>query len=130
MASFIDELQGEEQDFAAQLRAIILRHDKSVEEAPGAIMGAKNALCYNEQDIFKYGLALTKSGFTVHSMVMYANADVAATAKETLSGVKFQKGCFNIKDWQSFDLKAFDAFMRLSAKTDFSPVIEHYKRKK
>ncbi len=129
MHSFIDQLSDDEQSLINQIRTIVLRHDKAVDEKPGKIMQAKDAVCYNENGVFKYGLARTAKGVTFHSMVMYANPDVAAFARENLKHVKFQKGCFNITDLSKFDLDAFDETMRISAAADFSPVIAHYKKK-
>ncbi len=129
MKSFIDQLSDREQALVNKMRELVLRHDKAVDEKPGKIMQAKDAVCYNEDGVFKYGLARTSKGVTFHSMVMYANPDVAAFAKVNLKDVKFQKGCFNISDLANFDLDAFDEMMRISASTDFSPVIAHYKKK-
>ncbi|MBT8471334.1 MAG: hypothetical protein HKN14_11800 [Marinicaulis sp.] len=130
MPSFADKLTGPEKDFVTALRRIIKMADRAAKEAPGAIMSAKDALCYNEQETFKYGLAKGKSGITFHSMVMYANADIADLGKSSLTGAKFQKGCINIPDPDAFDLKAFENWMNASAKKDFSPVIEHYRKKR
>ena len=129
MPSFAEQLTGSEKEFVAALRRIITTADKAASEAPGAIMSAKDALCYTEEGTFKYGLAKGKAGITVHSMVMYANADIADLGKSSLTGAKFQKGCINILDPDAFDLKAFENWMKASAKKDFSPVIEHYRKR-
>ena len=129
MKSFIDQLTDTDQTQVNKMRKLVLRHDKAVDEKPGKIMQAKDAVCYTEDGVFKYGLARTSKGVTFHSMVMYANPEIAAFAKKNLKNVKFQKGCFNIADLANFDLDRFDEMMRISAATDFSPVIAQYKNK-
>jgi len=127
MTSFIDHLPAGEKRSVNRLRKIIRGQDKAVTEAPGAIMRAKDALCYKQEDIFKYGLAKTARGVTFHSIVMYANPDVFNFAKSQLKGVKFQKGCLNISSLEDLDFDTFEEMLRLSAAKDFSPVIDHYK---
>ncbi len=129
MTSFRDTLEKDDKTRIDALRRIIKQEDNAVTEAPGAIMSAKDALCYKEDDVFKYGLAKTKSGFSFHSMVMYANPDVADFVKKNIGGVKQQKGCLNIADLETFDLDDFKQMMELSAAKDFSPVVKHYKTK-
>ncbi|NOX94022.1 MAG: DUF1801 domain-containing protein [Alphaproteobacteria bacterium] len=129
MTSFIDGLPSGQKRLVNRLRKIIRDQDKAVTEAPGAIMRAKNALCYSQDDVFKYGLARTASGFTFHSMVMYANVDVLDFAKTQLKGVKVQKGCLNISSLEDFNFDAFEEMLRLSASKDFSPVIAHYQKR-
>jgi len=129
MTSFADKLSAPEKRLVNRLRKVILKEDSAVKEAPGAIMRARDALCYNEQGVFKYGLARTARGFTFHSMVMYANSDVFDFAKARLQGVKFQKGCLNISSLEDFDFGAFEEMLALSAAKDFSPVIKHYQKR-
>jgi len=129
MTSFMDKLPAAERRLAGRLRKTIAHADKAVSEKPGAIMGAHDALCYNQEGVMKYGLARTKSGYTFHSMVMYANSDVLAFAKDRLKGVKVQKGCVNISSLEDFDFAAFEEMLALSAAKDFSPVIAHYKKR-
>ncbi len=128
MASFRDHLKEDDQARIDALRAIIRNEDKAIAEREGAMMSAKDALLYEEDSVMKYALAQTKSGFTFHSMVMYANPDIFALAKD-LAGVKPQKGCLNIADLAKLDAPAFTEMLRASAAKDFSPVIAHYKRK-
>ena len=130
MASFVDNLGKSDKSLINALRRIIKSTDKAVTEKPGAIMAAKDALCYNEDGVFKYGLAATKTGYSFHSMVMYANPDVADFVKKNMTGIKLQKGCINIADLAGFDLDVFEQMMHLSAARDFSPVIAHYKSKR
>jgi len=129
MTSFADVLTGTDKTLVNKLRKIIVTRDSAVTEKPGQIMRAKGALCYNEDGVFKYGLARTAKGFTFHSMVMYANPDIANFAKARLKGVRFQKGCLNIASLEDFDVDAFDEMLRLSAGKDFGPVITHYKKR-
>ena len=129
MNSFADTLSGNEKTLINKLRAIIKSSDSSVIESPGRIMSADDALCYLEDDVMKYGLAKTASGYTFHSMVMYANPDIAEFVKVNLSSVKLQKGCFNIPALDALDLSAFEQIMVLSAEKNFQPVIDHYKKK-
>ena len=128
MKSFADGLSGTDKTLINKLRDIILKRDKAVTEKPGKIMRADDALCYTEDDVMKYGLARNKDGYTFHSMVMYANADVSAFVKDNISGIKLQKGCFNIAALEALDLSAFDKMMKLSAEKNFQPVIDHYKK--
>lgn len=130
MTSFVDKLGKNDKALINALRRVIKQRDKAAVEQPGAIMTAKDALCYNEDGVFKYGLARTQSGFSFHSMVMYANPDIADFVKTNMTGVKMQKGCINISDLEGFDLDIFEQMMRLSAAKDFSPVIEHYKTRR
>ncbi|GJL95017.1 MAG: hypothetical protein DHS20C05_14220 [Hyphococcus sp.] len=128
MTSFVNTLSKVEKPIVDKLRRAVLDIDKSVMEKTGAIMSAKDALCYLEDGVMKYGLAQNKKGVTFHSMVMYANPDVVDLTKKTLPGVKLQKGCFNISSLAEFDLDGFEKVLRLSAQKDFTPVIEHYKK--
>ena len=127
MNSFIDGLPVVQRRLVNRLRKIIRDTDKAVTEAPGVIMRAKDPLCYSQDDVFKYGLTRTARGYTFHSMVMYANPDIADFAKARLRTVKFQKGCLNISSLEDLDFGAFEEMLRLSAAKDFRPVIEHYK---
>ena len=129
MTSFVDSLSGTEKTLINKLRKTILSSDSAVIESPGKIMGANDALCYKENDVMKYGLARTALGFTFHSMVMYANPDIAQFVKANLTSIKLQKGCFNIPALSALDQNAFEQMMSLSAKKDFQPVIDHYKTK-
>jgi hypothetical protein len=112
------------------LDTLIRKHDKTVTTEVGSIMSVKEALVYKQENVFKYGLTITKNHFSYHSMVMYANPDVLEKFKKESKGIKFQKGCFNFKNIETIDLTGFEAFLKLSAQKDFGPVINHYKQKK
>ena len=127
LKSFVDKISPADRLIIDQLRKAIKAQDKAVSESPGKIMSATDALCYKEDGVMKYGLARTKAGYTFHSMVMYANSDVTEFAKTELTGVKFQKGCINIPTLDALDLDVFGQMLKLSAKKDFGPVIDHYK---
>jgi len=111
------------------LDALIRKHDKTITVEVGSIMNVKKALVYKQDDVFKYGLTVTKNHFSYHSMVMYANPDVLENFKKESKNIKFQKGCFNFKSLETIDLSKFETFLKLSAQKDFAPVINHYKKK-
>ena len=130
MSSFIDELEEPEKEELDKYRIAILESDAKVVEKSENIMRSKNALVYEEEGVFKYGLAKTKNHFTFHSMVMYSNSDVFDFIKNKVKkGAKVQKGCVNFKTTSQLPIEIFKEIMSLSATKDFSPVIEHYKKK-
>lgn len=127
---YLDTLTETERKVLEQFGKVILQHDKSVLESVGRIMGPNPTLNYNEQDVFKYGLAVTKSHISFHSLVMYSNPALMDDLKAKLDKVKFQKGCINFKSLDDFPLAVFKEHMKASAKVDFSGMIRHYKSKK
>ena len=128
MNDFAEGLSEDYARIAKGMRAAIRKEDKAVEESLGDYMNSKGALCYAQGGVPKYVLAKTVRGLTFHSLIMYADGEVARFVRERLSGVKMQKGCFNIIAPEAFSLDAFAALIRLSARQDFQPVIDHYAR--
>ena len=116
-------------DILNKLKKIILKYDKKVEAKEGKIMGASGTV-FNEQEIFKYALAKTKTGYSFHSMAIYANPTLHADFKSKMQKAKFQKGCVNFKSLEDFPADVFEEHMKKSAKADFLMVINHYKQKK
>ncbi len=112
-----------------ELKKIILKYDKNVEAKEGKIMGT-NGTVFNQEGVFKYGLTKTKTGYSFHSMAMYANPDLFNDLKSKMTKAKFQKGCVNFKSLEDFPVDSFEEHMKKSAKCDFSMVINHYKQKK
>lgn len=112
-----------------KLAKIILKNDKSVTRKKGKIMGVEGDAFYYEE-IFKYALAKTKTGYTFHSMAMYANPDLFNDLKSKMVKAKFQKGCVNFKSLDDFPVDLFEEHMKMSGKCDFSKVIEHYRKVK
>lgn len=130
MKSFLDSLDPEERINVEKYKNEILKIDPKVKEKTSNIMSTKEAISFEQEGVFKYGLAKTKNYFTFHSMVMYSNPDVHDFVKKNLKGIKIQKGCFNFKSFEDIPMKAFRRLMELSAKKDFAPIIEHYKKRK
>ncbi len=116
-------------DILNKLKKIILKHDKKVEAKEGTHMGGRGTL-FNQEDVFKYALAKTKTGYSFHSLAMYANPDLYNDLKSKMTKAKLQKGCVNFKSEEDFPVDLFEEHMKKSAKADFSPVIDHYKKKK
>ncbi len=112
------------------LRAIIMTADPAVTQCDGPVMGNDNAIAYEEQGVFKYALARTKTGVTVHTMVLYAHPDLADTVKALFKGAKLQKGCINFRSLSDIDPEAFQTLMTQSAARDFSSVIASYQKKR
>lgn len=130
MASFVDTLEGQEKTRADALRRIILAADKAVREVAAPIMRATDALTYEEDGVFKYGLAAAKAHVSFHSMVMYAHKDIADLTKELFPASKVQKGCVNFPDFAAMEPETFKRLLQESAQADFSGVIAHYKKKR
>ncbi|GEM_PF-2087286 len=128
MTDFTEGLSPDYARTAKGVRAAIRAEDKTVSEKRGVYMNSKTAFIYEQGGVPKYVLARTASGLTFHSLVMYANGEVAKFTKERLGGVRLQKGCFNILAPDAFDLKDFAELIRISARQDFQPVIDHYAR--
>lgn len=128
MSDFFDSLTGEARALAGAIRNTVLTEDKAVSESAGAYMNAKQALLFKQAGVLKYALNATARGLSFHSMAMYASSDAARFARQRLTGVKLQKGCFTIVAPEAFDLGDFADFIRLSARQDFQPVIDHYAR--
>ncbi len=130
MNTFLSNLSKKEKDAINKMRELILEIDSNVEEKIGDIMSSKHCFVYEEEGVFKYGLAKTKNHFSFHSMVMYANTEVRDFIKKESNSLKIQKGCVNFRDVKDFPLDLFKKFLEISASADFSPVINHYKNKK
>ncbi len=127
---YISTLKENEQNVIQLFRKIILENDKAVSENFGKLMKNPNAFCYNEQDVFKYGITVSKNHISFHSLVMYSNPELMNELKTKLKKVKFQKGCINFKSLDDFPLSVFAEHIQTSSKADFSPVIQHYKNRK
>lgn len=130
VASFLDSLDPEDRVNVEKYRTEILKIDTKVKEKVSKIMSIENALVYEQDGVFKYGLAKTKHHYTFHSMVMYGNEDILKFVKQNMKGAKIQKGCVNFKSFSDFPIDLFRELMGLSAEKDFTPVIEHYQKKK
>lgn len=128
--TFLAESSKKEKDIINQMRKLILEIDPNVKEKAGDIMSIKNCFIYEEEGVFKYGLAKTKNHFTFHSMVMYSNKNVYNFIVEKSESLKIQKGCINFRNLVDFPLDLFKEFLSVSASIDFSSVINHYKNKK
>lgn len=129
--SFINDLISKELDIIDQLRNIIKSNDTLITERVEKIMSSNGAIVYEQDGIFKYGLAKTKNHFTFHSMVMYAFPKVMEFSKQHLTGkgIKFQKGCINFSTLDLLSIQSFQEVLALSAKQNFETVINHYKKK-
>lgn len=130
MDTFLTRLSAEEQKLINKMRALILEMDSSVNEKTGDIMSSKDCFIYEEDGVFKYGLAKTKNHFSFHSLVMYTNPSVKDYIEKNAKALKIQKGCINFIHARDFPLDIFKQFLIISAAADFSPVINHYKSKK
>lgn len=130
MSTFLSELSEEEKIAIHKMRELIKEIDSNVKEKVGDIMSSKKCFIYEEEGVFKYGLAKTKNHFSFHSMVMYANSDVRDFIEKNSKFLKIQKGCINFKDVNDFSSDLFKEFMTISASADFSPVVNHYKSRK
>ena len=130
MNTFLLELSEKEKEIINQMRGSILKMDVKVIESIGNIMSSKDCFIYKEEGVFKYGLARTKNHFSFHSMIMYSNQEVRKFIMNNSKELKIQKGCVNFNDLNNFPLDLFREFLSISAKADFSPVINHYKKKK
>jgi hypothetical protein len=128
MESFVSNLSESEKEHINAIRKLIVEYDTEVKESPGHIMSTKNTLNYNQEGVFKYGLAKTKDHFSFHSMVMYAYPEIADYIKSKTKGLKFQKGCINFPKAEDFPLETFREMLKLSADKDFSPVLQRYKK--
>lgn len=129
MSSFLESLPSQDRKMMEEYRKTILKTDKKVKEKTSKIMRIENALVYEEDGVFKYGLAQTKNYFTYHSMVMYSNPAIYEFAQQLFSNAKIQKGCINFTSFASFPIASFKELMARSSKTDFSPIVQHYKKR-
>lgn len=127
---YINTLPENEKDIIQQFRKVILENDTSVSEEFGKIMSVDHTLNYYQNGVFKYGLAVTTKHVSFHSMVLYANPELAEYLKKELGKVKFQKGCINFKSIVDFPIDIFTKHIKASSQIDFSPVIKHYKSRK
>lgn len=117
-------------DIVTEFGKIICKHDKSVKKGKGTVMGNASGEVFNQDGVFKYAVAKTRTGYSFHSMVIYGNPNLYNDLKAKLAKAKFQKGCINFKSVEDFPIKIFEEHIRKSAKCDFSNVINHYKNKK
>ena len=109
------------------MRKLILDIDLRVKEKVGDIMSSKNCFIYEEEGVFKYGIAKTQNHFSFQSMIMYSNHEVRNFIVENSKSLKIQKGCVNFKTVNEFPLDLFKEFLLISKTADFSPVLNHYK---
>lgn len=130
MQKFLDILSEEEKNSAKEFIEIVSRRDSAVEMKEGGVMGSNNGVAFEQEGVFKYGLVKTKTGFSFHTMAMYANPELRDYLKENSKGLKIQKGCVNFKSFVKFPTELFEEFIKLSAEKDFTPVVDHYKKKK
>ena len=128
MSSFVDALDQEEKATINTMRNIILSTDATVKEENGHIMSTQNTLNYNQEGVFKYGLAKTNDHYSFHSMVMYAYPEIADYIKSNTKGLKIRKGCINFTETSDFPIAVFREMMQRSAQMDFSPVLKRYKK--
>ncbi|MGE8290077.1 MAG: DUF1801 domain-containing protein [Sphingobacterium sp.] len=127
---YISTLSEIEQQAISQFRKVILENDKAVSESFGKFMSNPNAISYNEQGVFKYGLTVAKNYISFHSLVMYSNPLLMDELKSKLPKAKFQKGCINFKSLDEFPESVLVEHMQTSSKIDFSPVVNRYLKKK
>ncbi|MCS4225757.1 DUF1801 domain-containing protein [Sphingobacterium sp. BIGb0165] len=127
---YISTLSQTEQQAISQFRKVILENDKAVSESFGKFMSNPNAISYNEQGVFKYGLTIAKNYISFHSLVMYSNPKLMGKLKSKLPKAKFQKGCINFKSLDEFPESVLVDHILISSKIDFSPVINRYLKKK
>jgi hypothetical protein len=130
VTEYLKSLSKENREVVSALRKIIVESDKSVKEKVGKAMGGGDSLVYFEDNVFKYCIAITKKYFSFHSLIMYSTPALYKLAQECFPDAKFQKGCINFKSLEEIPSSAFKKFMKESAKADFSPVINHYKKVK
>jgi len=128
--TFLTELNPEHKKAINRLRSIVTSADKKIVEQAGKIMSSEKAIVYQQEAIFKYGFAKTSPHFTFHSMVMYANTEIAEYVKKHGENLNVQQGCFNFSDPGKVSVSFFSELMNRSAEIDFNPVIEHYKKRK
>tara|TARA_R110000868_G_scaffold259361_1_gene517138 strand:+ start:38321 stop:38719 length:399 start_codon:yes stop_codon:yes gene_type:complete len=129
--SFLKEISDEDVEVVSKLRDIISTEDSLVTERIGKIMSSSGAFLYEQEGIFKYGLAKTTKHFTFHSMVMYAFPEVMKFSKSKFigNGIKFQKGCVNFSQINLIDPEIFKEVVKFSSEMDFNTVITHYRKK-
>lgn len=127
---YISTLSEGAQKAIQRFRKVISENDKAVSESFGKFMSNPNAITYNEQDVFKYGLTVAKNYISFHSLVMYSNPELMDELKSKLPKAKFQKGCINFKSLDEFPESVLTAHMQRSSQIDFSPVINRYLKKK
>ncbi len=130
MNSFLESLDTEDRIKMEQFRSVILQIDNKVVETVSNIMSITNALVYEQERVFKYGLAQTKHHFTFHSMVMYSNPDISDFIKQNSKEIRIQKGCINFTSPDELPIDLFKRIMVLSVEKDFSQIISHYNKKK
>ncbi len=128
VAEFINTQESENKNTFIVVNDLILQYDPAIRSKIGSVMSEKRALVYEEEGVFKYGLTKTKNHFSYHSMVMYAYPEVSSDLKARTKGIKFQKGCFNFTSIDQLNLEEFRKFLEESAKKDFRPIIDRYKK--
>lgn len=126
----LDTLNIEARKIMMDLHQMIQANDTAVEASVEPLMSVKAAIVYKENGVFKYGLTVNKNHLSYHSMVMYVYPKLTADLKTSSPKIKWRKGCFNFKKMEDLDLVAFVSFLKNSAHADFSPVIDHYQKKK
>ena len=126
---YLNSLDPDRREVLSMLRELILKHDKSVQEAVTGMMG-REMLVYNVQGgILKYALSSVKSHMTWHSMVMYGGSDCAGGKglrekfEKLLPMAKFQKGCINFKYAEQIPSEIAEQIIKESAAQEYPPAM-------
>jgi len=130
ISEFLGNQTDETKNVFKTLDALIRKSDRDITTEVGSIIRIKEAIVYKQDNVFKYGLTVTKNYYSFHSMVMYVYPNILELFRKASKDIKFQKGCFNFKTLESINLSEFEELLRVSALQDFTPVIRHYKNKK
>jgi hypothetical protein len=125
---FLDSLEPDRKEILSQLRALILKHDKNVEEVVSGMMGKFSLVYVTKEDrLMKYGLSSAKSHMSFHSMVMYGSSTrfggsgLREAYQKLLPKAKFQQGCINFKSLEQFPLDVAKNFIIDMAAVDYPP---------
>ncbi len=128
--NFLSQLSEEDRALFQSVLETVSKADKTVKAEIGNIMGGQPGLVFNQEGVFKYGLAKTTKHYTFHSMVMYAFPELLEELKSKTKGIKFQKGCFNFSSPERLEMSVFQEFMQHSSEKDFMPIVRKYQAKK
>ena len=127
VADFLSKQTPENRLILSEINDIIINADKTVIAEIGLMMGIEMIL-YKAKGFFKYGLAITKTRFSLHLMPIYMAPTLHAKYTSLLNKAKFQKGCINFKTPEEMPLDIVRELLNECAKIDLIALMEKYKK--
>jgi hypothetical protein len=127
--AYIISQSSDRQQLLSEIHSIITDADPAVVPVVGSMM-SKEMIVYQQQGVFKYGLASVKQYISLHIMPIYMDKSLHAKYADLLPSAEFQKGCINVKNAAEVSLLVLKQLYVDCAKVDIAAVLAARKKKK